>query len=106
MTTEKIDDGIVNAYASFMKVMYGRGQTYYNNTKHWEGDNSKNPEYLASLWAFYWNTSYKAIDGGEGKGKLVSSYNDGFVNYTNGSKKDYSNEIDNFTKFRARFNKS
>ena len=106
VTTEVIDDGIVNAYKSFMKVMYGRGQTYYNDTKHWEGDNSKNPEYLASLWAFYWNTSYKAIDGGEGKGKLVSSYNDGFVNYTNGSKKDYSNEIDNFTKFRARFNKS
>ena len=102
---EKVEDGIVNAYKSFMKSMKKRGETYYG-ANHWNGDNSANPEYLASLWAFYWNTSYKAIkDEGDTKGRLISAYNNGKVSYKNGTNKDYSDEFDKFTKFNATFNK-
>lgn len=102
---EKVEDGIVNAYKAFMKSMKKRGETYYG-VNHWESENSSNPEYLASLWAFYWNTSYKAIkDEGDTKGNLISEYENGKVSYKNGTNKDYSGEFDTFTKYNATFNK-
>jgi len=60
---------------------------------------------LASLWAFNWNTSYKAVKGGEGKGKLISDYDNGRVNYTNGLIKEYGSSIKSFQNFMNTFDK-
>jgi len=106
---ETVEDGVVNAYAAFMRVMKKRGEVYYSDSNFWESEKAKDPAHLASLWANFWNTSYKAIKGGQGKGSLVTNeslYPNGKVTYTNGSTKDRSGEESKFKQFMALFNKT
>ena len=104
---ETVNDGIVNAFRSFMIDMIRRGNSYYSSENFWNSANAQKPEYLASLWAFYWNTSYRAVKGGDGKGKLISQYdnNGKSVKYTKGPTKDYSGEKSKFNSFMGEFNK-
>ena len=105
---QPIEVGIVNAYTAFMKVMKGRGETYFGNSNFWDSSEASDPRYLASLWSNYWNTYYGAIEGGNGKGTLVSDtsrYPNGIVRYSNGSIKNRGDEESKFRSFMVLFNR-
>ena len=103
---ETVNDGVTRAFNSFMVDMIRRGNDYYFNG-FWEDSKADRPVYNGSLWAFYWNTGYWAVKGGDGKGKLTTDYpNDGkAVVYTSGRTKNYSREEKNFKSFMAEYNK-
>lgn len=107
--TETVNDGIVRAYYAFMVSMKARGESYYGNSNFWESNNAQFPVYMASVWAFNWNISYSAVKGGNGKGKLITDYNENgknIIRLTNGRSKDYTKIPNNFKSFIATYNKS
>lgn len=109
---ETVDDGIIRGFRSFMKLMVRRGDAYYNDgttNNFWSSSKTNNADYLASLWAFYWNAGYWTVDR-EGtslpeRGFLISDFPQGIVPLKNGKTKNRSNTIEAFQKYINRFNK-
>ena len=108
--TETVDVGLVRSLEAFAIKFKSRGENYYNNSNYWNEsvvviNGPLSSDALASLWAFNWNTKYEAVKGGNGKGKLISDYDNGRVVYTKGLIKEYYSSIKSFQNFMNTFDK-